>query len=402
MQLEDYLKNKKTVADWKDPQFFNLADDAQRAELQKLLESGAVEAVFDQIEAAIDELFDIEYPAKKDSKTTEEVSAFSQGLVQGDISQYGTWVYFPWNKNLVHFPPKEALRRLRGSRNRNLITDEERQTLIDNKTIVVLGLSVGSNVVDSLLLQGIGSKYIIVDMDHLDPTNLNRIRTSYDQIGVHKVDIVAKKVSELDPYIEQVHYKDGVNEENLEEILTKHKPDIIVDEMDSLHMKVVIRMRAKELGLPVLMATDDGDDILLDIERFDLDREQPILHGILPEEIIQAVLAKQEMSRAEMGAIIGKYFVGLDNVPVRMMESLMEVGRTLPSWPQLGGAAVLSGLYLSYAAKKILLGQNLNSGRFLMGPEEQLNPDLKSPEYQAHKAALIQKMTQGPGPSENQ
>jgi len=398
MQLKDHIQNKKIITAWQNPQFFDLSDESQRAQLQQIFETGKVTMVSDQIEAAIDELFDIEHPAKKDTKTPEEVADFMQQLTQGNIETYGTWVYFPWSQSLVHFPPKEALRRLRGSRNRNLITDEERQTLIDNKTIVILGLSVGSNAVDSLLLQGIGSKYIIVDMDHLDPTNLNRIRASYDQVGVHKVDIVAKKVSELDPFIEQVHYKEGLNEDNLEEILTTHKPDIIIDEMDSLRMKVIIRKRAKELGLPVLMATDDGDDILLDIERFDLDREQPILHGILPEEIIEAVLNNQEMNRAQMGAIIGKYFVGLENVPVRMMESLMEVGRTLPSWPQLGGAAVLSGLYLSYAVKKILLGHNLNTGRFLMGPESQLNPDLTTDEYQAQKAALIEKMSQGPRP----
>ena len=95
------------------------------------------------------------------------------------------------------------------------------------------------------------------------------------------------------------------------------------------------------------------------------------------------------MSRRETGAIIGKYFVNLDNVPIRMLESLLEVGKTLPSWPQLGGAAVLSGVYLAYIAKKILLGQKIKSGRFLVGPDELLNPETKSAAYKKRKQKII-------------
>ena len=49
-----------------------------------------------------------------------------------------------------------------------------------------------------------------------------------------------------------------------------------------------------------------------------------------------------------------------------------EVGRTLPSWPQLGGAAALSGVAIAYAAKKIILGQYLKEGRTLISLNEKL------------------------------
>ena len=132
-------------------------------------------------------------------------------------------------------------------------------------------------MIDALLMQGIGSEYVLADMDSLDPTNLNRIRSSYDQLGVHKVDIVAKKISELDPFIEQTHLKNGLDESNLQEIIKRNKPNIIVDEMDSLRMKVILRLQAKKHGIPVLMATDNGDNILLDIERYDTDKNLPML-----------------------------------------------------------------------------------------------------------------------------
>lgn len=393
--MSDFITGTASVPGWEPPHMYGLHMEDQKNALQALVTDKKVHYISDKIEMAIEELYHIEKPSQIDELDTKAYQTYLNSFGDGQLAHYGNWVYFPWNSTVVHFPPAEDLRKLRGSRNRNLITEEERQVLIQDKTILILGLSVGSNVADSLLMQGIGSKYILVDMDHLGPTNLNRIRASYDQLGIHKVDIVAKKISELDPYIEQVHYKDGVNEENLEEMLAVHRPDIIIDEMDSLRMKVIIRLRAKELGIPVVMATDDGDDILLDIERYDTDREQPILHGILPEEVVSSILNNDKMSRQETGQIIGKYFVNLKNVPIRMLESLMEVGRTLPSWPQLGGAAVLSGLYASYAAKRILLGQPLNSGRFVMGPEAQLNPDLETAAYKSRKAELITLMMGG-------
>lgn len=395
-KISELIGASQAVIGWESPQLFDLNKSEDKAALAALVTAGKVHTYSDHIDLAIEELYHIEHPSQIDATDEAEYKAFTEGFGNGDTDLYGLWVFYPWSMSLVHFPTQEDLNRLRGSRNRNLITDQERLRLKDNKTILILGLSVGSNVVDSLLMQGVGSDYVLADMDSLGPTNLNRIRASYDQLGVHKVDVVAKKISELDPFLGQVHYKDGVTEANLEDMLAHHKPSIIVDEMDSLKMKVLVRLRAKELGIPVLMATDDGDDILLDIERYDLDQAQPILHGILPQHVIDLIMSGEKLSRQQSGAIIGQYFVNLNYVPVRMMESLMEVGRSLPSWPQLGGAAVLSGLYVAYAAKKILLGYGINQGRFLMGPEAQLNPEIESDGYKSKKALLIEKMTQGP------
>ena len=394
-ELNTNLSQINKVQGWKQPIILDFNKPADVNTFLNLKKIGKIHLSSDHIDEALEELYHIVNPSQIDAVSPEEYKQFLKTVAGSDLSKYGKWVYFPWSEVITHFPPQTDLDKLRGSRNRNLITDAEREDLKDNKTIVILGLSVGSNAVDSLLMQGIGSRYILVDMDHLSPTNLNRIRASYDQLGIHKVDVVAKRISELDPYVEQVHYNKGLDDKNLEEIITKYRPDIIIDEIDSLRMKVAVRLRAKEAGIPVLMATDDGDDILLDIERFDMSQDQSILHGILPDSVIEDILSNRQMSRQEMGQIIGKYFVNLDNVPVRMLESLLEVGKTLPSWPQLGGAAVLSGLYLAYACRRILLKQPINSGRFLMGPEEQLNPNINSEEYKTRKADLIKIMTGG-------
>ena len=46
-----------------------------------------------------------------------------------------------------------------------------------------------------------------------------------------------------------------------------------------------------------------------------------------------------------------------------MQDSLLEVGKSIYSWPQMGNAATLAGVSLSYVVKRILLGESLVSGK---------------------------------------
>ncbi|MCC7289114.1 ThiF family adenylyltransferase [bacterium] len=390
--LEDIAKKTEDVRVWEQPRSYELSKDSDVEALSKLMSSGAVVRVFDQINLAIDELFDIEYPAKKDTKSKDEVAQFASRVTNGDPSSYGSWFFFPWNGSLVHFPPKHDLRALRTSRNRNLITAEE-QTKLYEGTIAIFGMSVGSNIVEALISQGIGGKLILADMDTIEPSNLNRIRMPYHEVGTHKIDAIAKRVSEVDPYIQQIHYHDGLTEANLSELIQKHSPDILIDEMDALHMKLEVRIAAKKHKLPVIMGADDGDNALIDIERYDKDSKLEYFSGRIPKPILER-LKKDDLSRPEIGMLIGKYFVGADHIPLRMYASLSEVGKTLPSWPQLGGAAALAGISLAFCAKKIILDQPLHDGRHLVAVDEKLDPVILSDDYQA-QLKKFQSMMEG-------
>lgn len=361
-------------------------------ELEELRSQHPDLALHDKLELAVDELFDIAYPAKKDNKTTEEVAAYQQSLAKEGLEGWGQWVYYPWLNQVVHFPPQKELRMLRTSRNRNLVTAEE-QTELYGATIVVIGMSVGSNVVEALASQGIGQKLVLVDMDIIEPSNLNRIRSPYHHVGLHKVDAISRKVWEIDPYIEIVAYRDGLDETSLADIVASHSVDILIDEMDELSMKIKLREAAKSKRIPVIMAADDGDNALIDIERYDLDPELEIFGGRIPADIIDKIKS-QKLPRAELGMMIGRYFVGPENIPLRMYESLGEVGKSLPSWPQLGGAAALSGVALAYTAKKIILNQPINTGRVLISLDEKLSQDHLDEAHQA-KLQQFQKMMKG-------
>jgi hypothetical protein len=229
-------------------------------------------------------------------------------------------------------------------------------------------------------------------MDIIEPSNLNRIRAPYHDVGAHKADAIAMRMSQIDPYLNFEMYRDGIDEKSLLDILDNHKPDIIVDEMDQLRLKIKVRREAQKRGIAVLSAADDGDSALLDIERYDLDSDYTPYHGLIPAEVLDYLETATGIPRQALGMLIGKYFVGSKNIPLRMFKSLAEVSKTLPSWPQLGGAATQAGIAIAYAARRIILGQSLKAGRYVIGPDQVLDADAEDPERQAELTAFREQL----------
>jgi len=80
-----------------------------------------------------------------------------------------------------------------------------------------------------------------------------------------------------------------------------------------------------------------------------------------------------------IGKMITKH-VGPENVTERMQNSLLEMGKTLVSWPQLGGAALLNGSAVAYCVRRILNGQPVESNRAIISLDEKLDPSYILPE----------------------
>ena len=57
-----------------------------------------------------------------------------------------------------------------------------------------------------------------------------------------------------------------------------------------------------------------------------------------------------------------------------MQNSLLEMGKTIVSWPQLGGVALLNGSAVAYCVRKILNGQDIENNRALISLDEKLIP----------------------------
>lgn len=271
----------------------------------------------------------------------------------------GNWFYFPWNKLLVHYLEEDWYYELRTARNRNLITKEE-QSKFYNFRVGVAGLSVGSHPALTMTMMGGAKNIKLADPDTISCSNLNRIRYDATKIGMKKCDLVVHDIYQMNPYANITAFSNGITEDNIDDFLCKDgKLDVLVEEVDNLEMKIRLRVAAKKHGIPVIMATDNGDNVIVDIERYDLDKNLKIFNGVVGDLTIDQFKNFPPQELPKLAAKI----VGPELITKRMMMSLSEVGKTLYSWPQLGDAATMCGVVISYLVKKLALGEQIKSGK---------------------------------------
>ena len=326
--------------------------------------------VINAVESALRELFFIEHPqiSKNDSRADALFKAYRSQADSGEC-----WVYYPWSRTAVRIPSEEVYYRLRTARNRDLITDEE-QVLYRNTVVGVAGLSVGSAVVASLVSTGGPKKMKIADPDFIEITNLNRMRASLLHVGENKAETIARQLWEIDPFAELEVWNNGLTRERLKDFLFK-KPaiNIFVDEMDDIAMKVAVRFACKAAKIPVLMATDNGDSIIVDIERFDLEPRRPIFHG------------RVHLNQSKLGSMDRSQFISLSTKIIdptyftsRQQHSILAIGKRLSGVAQLGTAAAIAGAAIAYAVRRIASGETMPSGRYVMGCEPTFIPQYNS------------------------
>lgn len=281
---------------------------------------------------------------------------------------YGRWVFYPWSGRLVHLLGPAEFRELRTDRNRHKLTADEQRRLTA-VTVGIAGLSVGNAIALTLTLEGVGGHLRLADFDELELSNMNRIRAGVHEIGLPKVVLAARQISEIDPYIDVSILPDGVTRENISRFLLGDdelgpRLDVVVDECDNLALKFLLRERARALRLPVVMETSDRG--VLDIERFDLEPDRPLLHGRmegLTSSDVEAwtALPKDEAGGHKVALVLG--MLDADLLSTRMAASMLEVGATLSSWPQLGSDVVLGGASATVAVRALALGRSIASGR---------------------------------------
>lgn len=313
--------------------------------------------IIESFSQALKELFVIEHPSLK-NKFSEQDNTF-QNFVKKYQDQE-IWIYYPWNNNIVHTCSEKLYFKIRTARNRNIITEEE-QKKYRNMTVGIAGLSVGSSILSALTMNG-GPKYFkIADFDTLEISNLNRIRATLLDVGMKKTDIAAKNIWELDPFAEISLFESGINEQNIEAfILQNPKLDMFIDEMDSIPMKIVSRRTCRTHKIPVVMVTDNGNSVILDIERFDKEPERKLLHGIMEHMHLEKIKNVDFQSWVNLAIEI----VGSSSLSERMKQSIKNIGITLSGIPQLGTSASLGASAVAFVVRNIANGKEMPSGRY--------------------------------------
>lgn len=358
--------NTDIITDEYQPRFFRLNHPTEKIAYQELTNSGRVLFIHDQIEGQLKELIKCLNPALK-LKADDYPELIEKHFGAINMHDYGVWVYYPWSKRLVHLLDEEEFIEVRTNRNRNKISKEE-QEMLRTKKIGIAGLSVGQSVALTLAMERTCGELRLADFDSAELSNLNRLRTGVHHLGLKKTVIAAREIMEIDPFIKIRVFEDGLNSSNLDQFFTQDGYlDVFVEVCDSLEVKIESRFKARQLKIPVIMDTNDRG--MVDIERFDLEPERPLLHGLADD--LDPVKVKNLSNEEKIPYILK--IVGADTLSTRLKISIAQIGKTINTWPQLASSVVLGGAVTTDVCRRILLDEFTASGRYYVDFEELIN-----------------------------
>ena len=381
----------KTVAVWwRRSQVDELSDDATRRAMRMEIEdlqrtpalvgAGPVEAASTQTLAWRPLVLDVSARVQREvlrvlredpslqffdqfEEQRDELRGIKPAPTQSILDEGQRWVYYPWRRAVVRLLAPRAFSTLRLDRNRNKLTRAE-QASQRALRIGVVGLSAGHVVAHVLAMEGLAGELRLADFDTIGLSNLNRIPGSVLDLGVNKAVVAARRIGEIDPYLHVEVLTEGLKPDNLDAFLDGL--DIIIEECDSLDMKLLVREAARARGIPVLMETSDQG--VLDVERFDLEPDRPLFHGLvagLDSSMLAGLTTEQK-------APYVLRILGASDVSSRGAASLLEIGQTITGWPQLASEVTLGAAAMAAAVRRF--GQNgaLPSGRVNFDAEEVL------------------------------
>ena len=120
------------------------------------------------------------------------------------------------------------------------VIGDDKVLQLTEKTVLVLGVGgVGGYVCEALARSGIG-KLIIVDFDLVDETNINRQIIALDStIGLKKVDVLEKRIKDINSGCEVIKIDKFIDKDNLFELFN-YDIDYFVDACDTMTVKKMV------------------------------------------------------------------------------------------------------------------------------------------------------------------
>ena len=137
-----------------------------------------------------------------------------------------------------------------------LVSKEEQEKFKEAKITVIGCGGIGGQTIEMLARMGIG-ELILVDEDVFDLTNLNRQSLStYDNIGQAKSDVAARKVKEINPYVNVKSCRQHVDSTNVDELIKDSR--LVIDALDNVLTRVIVSRKAREHKIPFIHGAIHG------------------------------------------------------------------------------------------------------------------------------------------------
>ena len=138
---------------------------------------------------------------------------------------------------------------------------------LQNAKVAIFGIGgVGSYVVEALVRAGI-EKFILVDKDKVDLTNLNRqIIATRRTIGMAKVEACKERILEINPEAKVEIYQKFFMPDS--KGILDNTINYVIDCVDTVTAKIELVIRANKLNIPVISCMGTGN--ILDATKFEV------------------------------------------------------------------------------------------------------------------------------------
>ncbi len=317
----------------------------------------------------------------------EEWKTYEQAIesAKGAELAYGVHAYYPERKDLVRYCPEYWHHVVATASSSMLITDptysmkwvDVRKVLADT-TLAIAGASVGNNVTHAAVMDLRPKNIKVADKSRYKMENINRVRLGYwdlvdsnklrtdptQSLLRNKAAVTASQLYAIDPYINVYTYENGIDDNG---ILTffdgdkdgEPKADMIIEEVDDPRIKILLREEARKRGIPLLMVSDLGSSVQLDIIRYDKDRSLPLTWGSSDHDLSESMeeVYRRPGDRAQffnfVDSLIGTNYRSDELARIINNESEIPTSTIIP---QLGSTAMVAGGILAEAIARIRLG----------------------------------------------
>lgn len=147
--------------------------------------------------------------------------------------------------------------------------------------VCVVGVGgVGSWVVEALARTAVG-RLTLIDLDHVAESNLNRqIQALEGTLGMAKVEALARRVAQINPFCVVTCVEEFVAPDNLEAMLGGGRFDYVVDAIDSVRAKTALIAWCRAHGLRLVTVGGAGgqlDPCQIEIRDLARTEQEPLL-----------------------------------------------------------------------------------------------------------------------------
>ncbi len=305
-------------------------------------------------------------------------------MAQGMEIDYGIYAYYPDRKEMVRYSSEFWHRVVATASTSMLLADPEYKLrwveirkILEETTIAVAGASVGNNVTHAAVMDMRPKHIKIADKSRYKMENINRVRLGYadmvesnakrqdvmQSLMRNKALVTASQLYAMDPFINVYVYENGVEEKTLNVFFdgkdSEPKADMIIEEVDDPRIKLTLREEARKRGLPLLMVSDLGSSVQIDILRYDKDKSLPLTWGVDDNMLIESMeeVYAHPGDRSRFFNFVDK-LIGTDyrsDELARIIDQRCEIP-TSTIIPQLGSTAMVAGGILAEAIVRIRLG----------------------------------------------